>query len=166
MSEQDLKNMGLIDNGDGTYSKRKTIKQPREKIYPPNLTLKKVEKAVREVLTPQNISQRVEIKPLSVNAAWCGFRTKTEDYKEYERGVLSMLQERFSIPAPPYKLSILLGLSTRNGDIDNPVKLFIDILQKKYQFNDKEIYELSVKKIIVPKRKEYCEFKLEHLEDE
>lgn len=30
MSEEDLQKMGLQDNGDGTYSKKKTVKQPRE----------------------------------------------------------------------------------------------------------------------------------------
>ena len=31
-------------------------------------------------------------------------------------------------------------------DFDNPIKPFVDILQKKYGFNDRDVYELNVKK--------------------
>ena len=105
---------------------------------------------------------RLELKPLSVNNAWRGRRFKTPEYIAYERSAISVLPNIF-LPNPPYKLILIFAVSNKASDIDNPVKLLIDILQKRYQFNDKEIYELSVKKIIVKKRKEYCEFKFESL---
>lgn len=33
----------------------------------------------------------------------------------------------------------------------------VDILQKKYGFNDRDIYELHIKKTIVPKGNEYIQ---------
>lgn len=49
-------------------------------------------------------------------------------------------------------------MSSSLADIDNFLKPFIDILQKKYGFNDKLIYKLSVKKVKVAKGDEYIDF--------
>lgn len=49
------------------------------------------------------------------------------------------------------------------SDIDNPTKLILDILQKRYGFNDKMIYELNLKKEIVKKGKEYFSFCIEKI---
>jgi deoxycytidylate deaminase len=48
--------------------------------------------------------------------------------------------------------------------IDNFIKPFLDILQMKYGFNDKQIYKLSVLKEIVNKGSEGITFKIENLE--
>ena len=94
----------------------------------------------------------LNVKPLSVNECWRGRRFKTKTYKEYEKEVWFLLPKLKIFPG---KLGIYLefGLSTKNADWDNPIKPFIDILQKKYNFNDKEIYEAHVKKINVKKGK-------------
>ena len=55
-------------------------------------------------------------------------------------------------------LSLRFGLSSKNADIDNPIKPWLDILQKKYGFNDRQIYRLTVEKEDVPKGSEYIEF--------
>lgn len=55
-------------------------------------------------------------------------------------------------------ISFTFGFSTKAADIDNPVKPFLDILQKKYGFNDSRVMEMNVKKVIVPKGKEFVEF--------
>lgn len=104
----------------------------------------------------------IKIKPLSVNRAWQGKRFKTPEYKKYERNTLLMLR-RINIPTPPFKVSYEFGFSSVLSDIDNPVKLITDILQKKHGFNDRDIYELSVKKKIVNKGEEYIKFKIESL---
>lgn len=95
----------------------------------------------------------VNIKPLSVNKAWQGRRFKTPEYKAYEQAVLMMLPNE-DLPSPPYRVHIGLSLSNRNSDIDNPVKPILDILQKKYRFNDREVMSLLVVKDIVAKGKE------------
>ena len=100
---------------------------------------------------------KLDIKPLSVNEAWQGKRFKTKAYKQYERDLLFLLPK---IEIPKGKMSVYLefGFSNKLSDFDNPVKLFMDILQKKYDFNDKEIYEANIKKTIVEKGKEFIKF--------
>jgi Holliday junction resolvase RusA-like endonuclease len=106
-----------------------------------------------------NISQRIEIKPISVNECWQGRRFKTPKYKQYEKNLLKLLHKCF-IPDAPYKLTIEVGFSNSMSDIDNIAKPFIDILQKKYLFNDKDILELHLFKKKVQKTKEYIKFSL------
>ena len=60
--------------------------------------LKKVVKKKKPISTD---FIKVEIKPLSVNAAWQGRRFKTEAYKKYEKEVLSALPE-LVLPEKPY----------------------------------------------------------------
>ena len=63
------------------------------------------------------------------------------------------------------KLSLRLrfGLSSKNMDVDNGVKPFVDILQKRYGFNDRYIYRLNVEKVDVKKGEEFIEFDIEPL---
>ena len=97
---------------------------------------------------------KVNIKPLSVNEAWKGRRFKTDKYKAYEKELLYRLP-RIDIPKPPYKFSYEFGFSNIQSDLDNPVKILQDILQKKYGFNDRDIYEAIIKKDKDAKGNEY-----------
>ena len=101
----------------------------------------------------------IKIKPLSVNEAWAGKRFKTPAYKKYENDVLLLLP-KIKLPDAPFSMLIQYGFSSKGSDIDNPTKLILDILQKKYGFNDSCIYELTLMKAIVPKGKEYFRFKI------
>jgi len=103
---------------------------------------------------------KLNIKPLSVNQAWKGRRFKTSEYKAFERTVLLMLPRKLEIPEGPITLKLEFGFSNSNSDIDNPVKMFIDCLQKKYKFNDKRICELNIKKRPVKKGDEFINFKI------
>jgi Holliday junction resolvase RusA-like endonuclease len=105
---------------------------------------------------------RIDIKPLSVNLAWQGKRFKTDAYKQYEHDVLLMLPT-LKLPKAPYKLTLMVGFRNKASDLDNICKPFLDILQKKYGMNDKDIYELNLTKVIVLKKQEYIKFKIEHL---
>lgn len=87
---------------------------------------------------------RLDIKPLSVNNAWQGKRFKTPLYKTYEEEVLWMLPQ-INIPEGKMHIKLTFGLRA-NADIDNPIKCFLDILQKKYEFDDKDIWKLEVEK--------------------
>jgi len=101
----------------------------------------------------------IKIKPLSVNQAWMGRKFKTPKYKAYEKTVLLMLKP-LKIPPSPLKLVITFGFSNAQSDWDNPIKPFQDILQKKYGFNDCDIYEATVKKVIVKKGFEFIDFEI------
>lgn len=100
---------------------------------------------------------RIDIKPLSVNDAWKGRRFKTDKYKSYERDVLLLLRPMV-IPKGELVLNIEWGFSSRGSDFDNPIKPFTDCLQKKYKFNDNQIFESRIKKVIVNKGEEYIKF--------
>lgn len=102
---------------------------------------------------------KIKINPLSVNAAWKGRRFKTDLYRSYERDVLLLLPT-LAAPKGELCIKILFGFSSKLKDIDNPLKPFIDILQKKYKFNDRDIYRLTVEKEIVPKGCEYINFEI------
>lgn len=101
----------------------------------------------------------LKIKPLSVNQVWAGKRFKTKAYKDYEEELLWILPD-MDIPSGKLKLVVEFGFSSKLADLDNPLKPFIDILQKKYGFNDKDIFELNVKKVLVKKGKEYIKWKI------
>ena len=106
--------------------------------------------------------KKVNINPLSVNKAWKGRRFKTDDYHSYERELLFILPS-LTVPKGFLSIFIVFGFSSKLKDIDNPLKLFIDVLQKKYKFNDRDIYKLTVEKRIVKKKEEYILFKINEL---
>jgi len=107
---------------------------------------------------------KINIKPLSVNQAWMGRRFKTKFYKDYET--------ELSLKLPKLKISnniklgleIIVGYSNKSSDIDNFLKPFIDVLQKKYLFNDRNIYKLNIVKEIVKKGDEFIEFEINEIE--
>lgn len=107
--------------------------------------------------------KKLNIKPLSVNEAWQGQRFKTKKYSAYEQELLYTLP-KIKVPEPPFKLIMEVGFSNKGSDLSNVIKLFEDILQKKYGFNDKDIYEISMKKNIVKKGQEYISFEILHLD--
>jgi Holliday junction resolvase RusA-like endonuclease len=63
----------------------------------------------------------------------------------------------------PIELSLIVGFSNMASDVDNVVKPFVDILQKKYGFNDKYIFRLIVEKKLVVKGAEFIEFYIKKL---
>lgn len=104
-------------------------------------------------------SNRVNIKPLSVNEAWKGRKFKSPKYKLYEQELLYALpMTDINWDTLPLEVSLVVGLSNMASDVDNVVKPFIDVLQKKYKFNDKYIFRLVVEKKLVVKGAEFIEF--------
>lgn len=106
--------------------------------------------------------QKIYIKPLSVNEAWQGRRFKTSKYLTYEKNMLKILPN-LNISEPPYRLNITVGFSNKASDLDNILKPFLDILQKKYGINDKDIEILHIEKQIVTKKNEFISFELLHI---
>jgi Holliday junction resolvase RusA-like endonuclease len=105
------------------------------------------------------IKQQVDIKPLSVNKAWQGKRYKSKYYSIYEKELFYKL-ESFRIPNVKIGITFIVGYSNVLSDIDNFLKPFIDVMQKKYDINDKNIYELNIKKEIVKKGCEFVDFQI------
>jgi len=109
-----------------------------------------------------NYYLKIKIKPLSVNVAWKGRRFKTDEYKAYEEALMYLLPP-MSVPKKRLKLSLLVGFSSKLSDLSNCLKLFEDILQKRYEFNDKDVFEIHMEKEIVKKGEEYISYKIEQL---
>ena len=105
---------------------------------------------------------KINIKPLSINQCFQGRRFKTPKYKQYEKELMLLLPI-LNVPNGLLEVVITFGLSSKLNDIDNGLKPFIDILQKKYLFNDRDIYKLIVEKKIVPKGKEFIECEIKKL---
>ncbi|TNE75108.1 RusA family crossover junction endodeoxyribonuclease [bacterium] len=97
----------------------------------------------------------LDIKPLSVNDAWQGRRYKTDAYRKFEKSMLFLLPKRTIPKDKKLKVQIEYGFSSKASDIDNPCKMLLDVLQKKYGFNDSQIYELIQHKEIVKKGEEF-----------
>jgi len=104
---------------------------------------------------------KIDLKPLSVNAAWQGRRFKTNEYKQFERALLLLLP-KMKIPEAPYEVFYEFGFSSPLSDLANPEKLVTDIICKKYSINDKDIFLMHLKKHIVPKGKEFIQFEITH----
>lgn len=106
---------------------------------------------------------KIAIQPLSVNKCWRGRRFKTRDYDVYERDVFRLLPKMEIIGDQKMKLKIQVGFSSKASDADNMLKPFIDILQKKYGFNDKKIYKIELEKVDVEKGEEFIAFDVEYI---
>lgn len=118
-------------------------------------------------MTPQEFitKHEVKIKPLSVNQVWQGRRYRTPVYNWYEKELMYLLPKQIQIPEGRMGIYLEFGFSTKASDGDNPMKPLIDILQKKYQFNDNRIYEYTIIKKVVKKGEEYIKFKFIDLEE-
>ena len=102
---------------------------------------------------------RIEIKPLSVNAAYRGRRFATKELTKYKAD-LALLIPRMQVPDGKLRVRYVFGVSSKASDGDNLIKAFQDVLAELYGFNDKRIYEWHVKKVDVQKGQEFVEFEL------
>lgn len=141
------------------------VMRPTKKEISERLELELIQQAAKRAICTNIARERdiiINIKPLSVNGAWQGRRFKTPKYNSYSKLVLSSLP-KYRLPSPPYRICYEFGLSSKLADIDNSIKMFQDLLCQKYGFNDREIFELNARKVIVPKGREYISFRIEAL---
>lgn len=103
------------------------------------------------------ISFKLNEKPLSVNLAWQGKRFKSPAYKSYQEAMLLLMPKAKIDAEQMLRIEFFFGFSNKASDLDNPVKLLLDIAQKKYGFNDKNVFELNVRKCIVKKGQEFIQ---------
>ena len=89
------------------------------------------------------IQFKLNEKPLSVNEAWQGKRFKTEAYKHYERTISFMLPKAEINPNQMLRIEFFFGFSNKASDLDNPVKLLIDI-RNKCHYNTQHNYLNSI----------------------
>lgn len=111
------------------------------------------------------INIELNIKPLSVNDCWQGKRYKTEAYKNYEKSCLALLPKKKINPKAKLEVTYIFYFSNNSSDVGNPEKPLSDILQKKYFFDDKNIYKLTLIKKIVKKGQEKIEIKIKEIDE-
>ena len=109
------------------------------------------------------ISFKLNEKPLSINEAWQGKRFKTPAYKRYEEAMFLLMPKACIYQDQMLRVEFFFGFSNKASDLDNPVKLLMDIAQKKYGFNDKMVFELNVRKCIVKKGEEFIQMSIYNL---
>lgn len=107
----------------------------------------------------------IRIKPLSVNHAWRGRLFKTPLYLRYQRSMQALLPPIEVPPEGPLTLAVEFGFSSRASDADNPLKPFLDCLQRRYGFNDSRIYRLVIVKRLVKRGCEFVRFSVEPFEE-
>lgn len=108
-------------------------------------------------------SMKIEVKPFSVNNAWQGKRYRTNEYKRFQKDMMLLLPPLKIDFKNPLKVDLVFGFSSKASDIDNPVKPLLDILQKKYGFNDNQIMEMNLKKEVVKKGDEFIQLQIDEL---
>jgi Holliday junction resolvase RusA-like endonuclease len=106
---------------------------------------------------------RIHEKPLSVNQAWQGKRFKTKAYKDYEKSIMLRMPKKSIDKDQMLRIEFFFGFSNPNSDLDNPVKLLLDIAQKKYGFNDRNVFELNIRKCLVKKGEEFIEMSVSQM---
>jgi Holliday junction resolvase RusA-like endonuclease len=117
---------------------------------------------------------KIQIKPLSVNGAWNTYctkckqaknvrRTKTDKYKAFTKELTLKLKPIKIDFKRDLSVHLTFGFSSTLSDIDNPLKCTLDVLQSKFGFDDKQIFELKVKKEIVKKGEEFIELKINEI---
>jgi Holliday junction resolvase RusA-like endonuclease len=109
------------------------------------------------------IQFKLNQKPLSVNLAWQGKRFKTPAYKTYEKEILIRMPAGKVAADQMLRVEFFFGFSNKASDLDNPVKLLLDLAQKKYGFNDSHVYELNVRKCIVKKGEDFIQMGIYNL---
>ena len=106
---------------------------------------------------------KINQKPLSVNEAFKGRRFRTKAYLDFERDMLIRMPAGKVDTDQMLRVELFFGFSTKSADIDNPIKATLDLAQKKYGFNDNQIYMLFMFKELVKKGDEFIQFHFESL---
>jgi Holliday junction resolvase RusA-like endonuclease len=70
------------------------------------------------------------------------------------------LLPKLEIPEGNLQIDFEFGFSNKASDLDNPIKPFLDILQKKYGFDDSRVWKATVLKTIVKKGEEFIKFNI------
>ena len=110
---------------------------------------------------------KINIKAISVNSCWQGRRFKNQEYKRYEKALLLLLPPDLKIPKKrKLEIKIEFGLSSKLSDLDNPIKPVLDVLEKKYpDFLDRNVFKMTIHKVIVAKGKEYIAFDIDRYDE-
>lgn len=108
--------------------------------------------------------KKLNLKPVSVNEAWNlrGFRKfKSAKYNKFQKEFFTILgKKKWPFKLEDYlNVTVKIGFSNRQSDLDNALKPLFDTLSTHYGWNDNKIYKIKTEKFIVEKGKEYIDVK-------
>ena len=103
--------------------------------------------------------QTIKVKPLSVNKAYRGRRFSTPEHTKYIKDAMLSIKKT-KLPPSPYHITYKFGYSSPLSDVDGAIKNFQDILQKKFGFNDRDVFSIFAEKVIVKKGSEFISFEI------
>jgi Holliday junction resolvase RusA-like endonuclease len=89
---------------------------------------------------------------------YAGRRYKTDRYRRWITGALLMMPPADLPAGCKLGIDVSFYVSTEMIDLDNCLKSLIDTLEKKYGFNDRRVYTISARKIVVQKGQEKIDY--------
>ena len=104
---------------------------------------------------------RLPVPPLSSNLTKSQQNSISQKKSSFSYRIQKLLPDIAYDFTSESRISITLLLGFRAcKDLDNGVKYFIDNLAKKYKFNDRQVFELIIRKQVVNKGSEFIEFSI------
>lgn len=100
------------------------------------------------------------LKPLSANKMHLGRKVDSKEYREYKAKLLRILPD-IEIPEGPLRVRVVASFSSKLADLDNVLKPFLDVLQARYGFNDRNVWRIVAEKRIVKKGEETLLFSID-----
>mgnify|MGYP003647873248 FL=1 len=108
------------------------------------------------------------LKALSANRMhYANAKRDTVEYKRYKLAVFNALKEhRFTVEKDDkYKLSLIVGYSSKLSDLDNCFKPLLDSMQRVLSFDDRQVFEIEALKEHTAKGDEFIMVRMETITD-
>jgi Holliday junction resolvase RusA-like endonuclease len=111
---------------------------------------------------------RLSQKPFSANKMhYAKFKKDTVEYREFKSDIYHLLGEQtydFTL-TDKFKMSLVVGFSSKLSDLDNAFKPLLDSMQLAMGFDDRQVFEIEALKDHVKKGDEYILVRLEKITD-
>ena len=111
---------------------------------------------------------RLNQKPLSANKMhYAKFKKDTKEYREFKSDIYHLLggQTYDFLLTDKFKMSLVVGFSSKLSDLDNAFKPLLDSMQLAMGFDDRQVFEIEALKDHVKKGDEYILVRLEKITD-
>jgi|TARA_R110002124_G_scaffold184898_1_gene352326 Holliday junction resolvase RusA-like endonuclease len=95
------------------------------------------------------------------------FKKDTKEYREFKSDIHHLLAERtYDFDSEDkFKLSLVVGYSSKLSDLDNAFKPLLDSMQLAMGFDDRQVFEIEALKDHTKKGDEYIMVRLEKITD-
>ena len=111
---------------------------------------------------------RLPVKPLSANKMhYANKKVDTVEYKRYKLAIFNALKKyRWEVDKDDkYKMSLVVGYSSKLSDLDNAFKPLLDAMQRVLGFDDRQVFEIEALKEHTAKGDEFIMVRMETITD-